>query len=124
MRVTSIDSQFDADLSDVSNIAKENDGIHYLLFVMDIFSRLLWVKPLKDKTAKSVLEGLKEVFKERKPIRLRVDKGSEFVNPWVKKYLKDNGVYLFVTQSVNKANYVEISSSEKLSCIIVAIFEA
>lgn len=107
VRVTSIDSQFDADISDVSNIAKENDGIRYLLFVMDIFSRFLWVKPLKDKTAKSVLEGLKEVFKERKPIRLRVDKGSEFVNRWVKKYLKDNDVYLFVTQSVNKANYVE-----------------
>lgn len=107
VRVTSIDSQFDADLSDVSNIAKENDGIRYLLFVIDIFSRFLWVKPLKNKTAKSVLAGLKEVFKKRKPIRLRVDKGSEFVNRWVRKYLEDIGVYLFVTQNVKKANYVE-----------------
>ena len=105
--MTSIDSQFDADLSDVNNIAKENDGIRYLLFVIDIFSRFLWVKPLKDKTAKSVLDALKEVFKMRKPVRLRVDKGSEFVNRWVKKYLKDNDIHLFVTQSSKKANYAE-----------------
>ena len=99
VRVTSIDSQFDADLSDVNNIAKDNDGIRYLLFVIDIFSRFLWVKPLKNKTAKSVLDALKEVLKKRKPVRMRVDKGSEFVNRWVKKYLKDNDIYLFVTQS-------------------------
>ena len=96
-----------ADLSDVNNIAKDNDGIRYLLFVIDIFSRFLWVKPLKNKTAKSVLEALKDVLKKRKPVRLRVDKGSEFVNRWVKKYLKDNDIYLFVTQSSKKANYAE-----------------
>ena len=107
VRVTSIDSQFDADLSDVNNIAKDNDGIRYLLFVIDIFSSFLWVKPLKNKTAKSVLEALKEVLKKRKLVRLRVDKGSEFVNRWVKKYLKDNDIYLFVTQSSKKANYAE-----------------
>ena len=107
VRVTSIDSQFDADLSDVDNIAKDNDGIRYLLFVIDIFSSCLWVKPLKNKTAKSVLEALKEVLNKRKPVRLRVDKGSEFVNRWVKKYLKDHDIYLFVTQSSKKANYAE-----------------
>ena len=84
VRVTAIDSQFDADLSYVGNLAKENDNIQYLLFIIDIFSRFLWVKPLKDKTAKSVLNALKEVFKERKPVRLRVDKGSKFVSKWVK----------------------------------------
>lgn len=107
VRVTSIDSQFDADLSYVGNIAKENDHIHYLLFVIDIFSRYLWVRPLKDKTAKSVLAALKEVFGERKPIRLRVDKGSEFVNRSVKQFMKDSDVYMFTTQNVPKANYVE-----------------
>lgn len=107
VRVTSIDSQFDADLSYVGNIAKENDHIHYLLFVIDIFSRYLWVRPLKDKTAKSVLAALKEVFGERKPIRLRVDKESEFVNRSVKQFMKDSDVYMFTTQNVPKANYVE-----------------
>ena len=49
VRVTSIDAQFDADLSYVGNLAKENEKVQYLLFATDIFSRDLWVKPLKDK---------------------------------------------------------------------------
>ena len=107
VRVTSIDSQFEADLSYVGNIAKENDNIHYLLFVLDVFSRFLWVRPLVDKTAKSVLAGFKTVFAERKPIRLRLDKGSEFINRSVKQFMKESNVYMFTTQNVPKANYLE-----------------
>ena len=74
---------------------------------MDIFSRYLWVKPLLDKTAKSVLKAIKEVFSERKPVKLRSDAGSEFNNKYMKKYLKDNDLYYFTTQNFPKANYVE-----------------
>ena len=55
--VSGIDDQFDVDLADVSNIAKENDGVKYLLFVIDIFSKYLWVEPLKNKRAKEVVKG-------------------------------------------------------------------
>ena len=107
VRVNSIDAQFEADLSYVCNLAKENDNIRYLLFVIDVFSRYLRIEPLKDKTAKSVLSGLKRIILKRKPVRLRVDKGSEFVNRWVKQYLKDQNIRLFTTQNPPKANYVE-----------------
>ena len=107
VRVTSVDAQFEADLSYVGNIAKDNDNIQYLLFVIDVFSRFLWVKPLKDKTAKSVLAAFKAVLSERKPVRLRVDKGSEFVNQSFKQYMKENNIYMFTTQNTPKANYVE-----------------
>ena len=107
VHVSSVDEQFDADLMSVGNLSKENDGIRFLLFVIDIFSRFLWVKPLKDKTAKSVLSAMKEVFKERKPIKLRSDKGGEFNNRWFKEYMKDKHVHYFVTQNAPKANYVE-----------------
>jgi hypothetical protein len=56
--VSGIDDQFDMDLADVSNISDENDGIKYLLFVIDIFSKYLWVEPLKNKTAKDVVKAL------------------------------------------------------------------
>ena len=107
VRVTSIDSQFEADLSYVGNIAKENDNIQCLLFILDVFSRFLWIEPLKDKKAKSVLNALKRVFAKRKPVRLRVDKGSEFIDRNVKRYMRDNEIYMFTTQNVPKANYVE-----------------
>ena len=102
MLVTSIDEQFDADLTSVENLKKYNDGVRFLLFVIDIFSRYLW-----DKTAKSVLNAIKAVFSERKCLKLRTDGGSEFKNRYVKKYLKDNGIYYFTAQNSPKANYVE-----------------
>lgn len=56
--VSDIEDQFDMDLADTSNISDENDGIKYLLFVIDIFSKYLWVEPLKNKTAKDVVKAL------------------------------------------------------------------
>ena len=55
--VSDIDDQFDG--ADTSNISDDNNGIKYLLFVIDIFSKYLWVKPLKNKTAKDVVKALK-----------------------------------------------------------------
>ncbi|MES9883136.1 MAG: DDE-type integrase/transposase/recombinase, partial [Sedimenticola sp.] len=107
VRVTSIDEQFDADLMSVQNIAKENDGVNYLLCAIDIFSRFLFVEPLKNKTAKSILTAVKKIFHKRKPRKLRTDKGSEFVNRDFKEYMRNQNVYFFTTQNQPKANYVE-----------------
>ncbi len=110
IRVTFIDEQFDADLMSVQNIAKENDGVNYLLCAIYIFSRYLFVEPLKNKTAKTILEAIKKIFLKRKPIKLRSDKGSEFVNRDLKKYMRDSDVYFFTTQNQPKANFVVCSN--------------
>ena len=52
----------------MGNLAKENDNINYLLFVIDVFSQFLWIEQLQDKTAKSVLNALKKVISKRKPV--------------------------------------------------------
>lgn len=57
--VSSIDEQFEADLASVENLKKYNNGVRFLLIVIDGFSRYLWVKPLFDKTAKSVMNAMK-----------------------------------------------------------------
>ena len=41
VRVSCIDEQFQADLAYVSNLSKENDGINYLFFVIDVLSKYL-----------------------------------------------------------------------------------
>ena len=41
--------------------------------------------PLKSKTGLEVASALERVFKERKPDKLWVDKGTEFYNSHVKK---------------------------------------
>ena len=50
--------QFQIDLIDLGNLIEENDGNRYLLTAIDIFTRFAFVEPLKNKTAKTFMEGL------------------------------------------------------------------
>lgn len=106
--VNTIDSMWDGDLADVSNISSHNDGYKFLLVLIDIFSRYLFIIPLRNKHHQNIIDGLKSVFHtERKPHTLRTDKGSEFKNRWVKTYLKKEGINVIYTQNETKANYAE-----------------
>lgn len=106
--VNTIDSMWDGDLADVSNISSHNDGYKFLLVLIDIFSRYLFIIPLRNKHHQNIIDGLKSVFQtERKPHTLRTDKGSEFKNRWVKTYLKKERINVIYTQNETKANYAE-----------------
>lgn len=107
--VSGIDNQWDADLADMSTLSKYNKGIKILLVVIDIFSRFLLVQPLKNKTAKAVVEGFKQIIqKGRKCKKLRTDKGSEFSNRLLKEYLKSENIYYFTTKNSDTfANFSE-----------------
>lgn len=39
-----IDDQWDINLMDMSKYSKENDGTAFVLIVIDIFSKFLWMK--------------------------------------------------------------------------------
>ena len=106
--VPSIDYQWDIDLMDTSNLKRYNKGITFLLVAIDILSRYLWVRPLKNKTAGEVAKALKYIFKKnRKPKIIRSDSGKEFTNSKVQKLLKDMGIKFFTSNNEVKANYVE-----------------
>ena len=106
--VDTIDSMWDGDLADVSNISSNNEGYKFLLVLIDIFSRYLFIVPLKNKQHQNITDGLNAIFKKgRKPHTLRTDKGSEFKNRWVKSFLKKEGVHTIYTQNETKANYAE-----------------
>ena len=59
VNVNGINDQFDMDLMDMTKYAKENDGVTFILVVIDIFSKFLWLRPLKDKKGSSVASALK-----------------------------------------------------------------
>ena len=83
--VFGINEIWGADLVDMQAFAKENDGVKYLLCVIDIFSKYAWVVPIKDKSGKSVAAAFETIFKGgRRPQKLWVDKGKEFYNKDVK----------------------------------------
>ena len=50
VNVNGIDEVWAADLIDMHSFSKDNKGIKYLLTVIDIFSKFVWIVPLKRKT--------------------------------------------------------------------------
>lgn len=85
--VSGIDNQWD--LADMSSLSKFNKSIKFLLVVIDIFSRFVWVQSSKNKNGKEVVKGFKQILhKGRKFKKLRTDKGSEFTNRLLQQYLK------------------------------------
>ena len=82
--------------------SKYNDGITFLLLVIDVFSKYGWVVPLKNKEGKTVAEAFKNIFKERKPGKLWTDKGREFYNKDVKELIE-----IYSTENEEKSSIVE-----------------
>ena len=52
-RVAGIDDQWQADLVDMRTYEKYNQGINYILTIIDIFSKHAWAVPLERKTVKT-----------------------------------------------------------------------
>ncbi len=84
--IKGIDDLFQADLVDMSAYASQNRGFHFLLTVIDTFSKYAWVVALKNKSGQSVMKAMSTVFKEgRIPRNLQTDDGTDFYNKDMKK---------------------------------------
>ena len=61
----------------MGSLTSVNRGVKYLFCVIDIFTKYAWVKPLKDKKARTVLHDLIEIVNEseREPNKLWIDQG-------------------------------------------------
>jgi len=105
--VGEMDEQWDADLMVMDKLAKYNRGYKYLAVFIDLFSRYLWIEPLKKKTPREMVEAMKKVFKKRKPKTLRTDQGKEYTGKVVQEYMKKEGVLHFIAYNVYHANYAE-----------------
>ena len=49
-RVAGVDDQWQADLVDMQALARDNQGMKYLLTCIDVFSKYAWVIPIRDKS--------------------------------------------------------------------------
>ena len=98
------DNIWGADLADMQLISKFNKGFRFLLCVIDIFSKYAWVVPLKDKKGITIINAFQKILKEsnRKPNKIWVDKGSEFYNSSVKKWLKDIDIEMYLLHNEGK----------------------
>ena len=60
--------------------SEDDNGIKYLLTVIDILSIFVWIIPLKRKTGQEVVNAFFRILKERRASKMWVDKGLEFYN--------------------------------------------
>ena len=93
------DNFFAADLAEMESLYSANKNVKYLLCVIDFFTKYAWVKPLKDKNTKTVLNALIEIVNEsnRKPNQLWVDQGREFYNKLMQEWLDNNDILVYST---------------------------
>lgn len=79
--VAGLDSCHHADLAIFHDLRRYNDGYSYCLIVVDVFSRYLWVEPMKGKDAPHTAECYVRLVErtQRLPSRLVTDQGRFFV---------------------------------------------
>ena len=82
--------------------SKDNNGIKYLLTVIDIFSKFVWIVPLKLKTGQEVADAFSRILKESRPSKTWVDSGREFYNKDVQKLVE-----LYSTENEEKSCVIE-----------------
>lgn len=108
--VSNKDDLWESDLVDMRSLNKYNNGINYILTVIDVFSKFAWAVPLKTKKGSCVARAFEKIFKisKRHPLLLRTDKGKEFTAQAVQTVLKTQGVKYNVTNNPDiKAAVVE-----------------
>lgn len=102
--------QIQADLIDIKDLARHNDGTKYLLLFIDLFSRRVWMEPLRDKTAATTRDAIKswlDSLGNRRCEILASDKGLEFNNRPVRALLAQYGVRQQFKSGTSKASYAE-----------------
>ena len=59
-----------------------------MLSVIDIYSKFVWIVPLKRKTEQEVANAFSSILKERRPSKTWVDRDREFYNKNVQKLVE------------------------------------
>ena len=103
------DNIWAADLAETGSFSSKNKNVKYLLCDIDVFTKYAWVKSLKDKTGKIILNTFIEIVNEsnRKSNKLWVDQGSEFYNKLVQEWLDNNCILVYSTHNEGKSLIAE-----------------
>ena len=108
--VYALREQVQADLIDVRELAAHNDGTKYLLLIIDLFSRRVWMYPLKNKSAIVTRDAIRTWLNSlgrRKCKIFASDYGTEFRNVYVRDLFREHNVVQQFKSGTSKASYAE-----------------
>ena len=105
----------------MQSLSKYNKGIKYLLCAIDMFSKYVWVVPIKDKKGTGIVNTFKKTISEgrRNPNKIWVDQGSEFYNNSLKDFLKINNIEMYSTYNKEKS----VAAERFIRTLKIKIFE-
>ena len=90
-------------------MARANNGYKYVLVFIDVFSKMCYVEPMKDKLAVTTLVAFENIFRKLPftPNHIITDVGTEFYNWHVQKLFKENGIVHYSLRGQHKASVAE-----------------
>ena len=85
----------------MKSLSSKNKNVRYLLCVIYVFTKCRWIKPLKDKKGKTVLNTFIEIVNKsnRKPNKLWIDQGREFYNKLMQERLDNSDILMYSTHN-------------------------
>ena len=93
------------DLAYVDKLAKENNGVKYLLVRQDLFDRTVNAKGMKTKDSQETVKAISSMITKRnRPKKIWVDKGTEFAGAF-KKFCTAEGIQVYSTMSETNAAF-------------------
>ena len=103
------DNIWGVDLADMQSLTRKNKGIKYLLCAIDLYTKYVFIIPLKDKKGISIVNAFNKIIKQsnRKPNKIWVDQGGEFYNSVFEKWLSDNDINMYSTYNEGKSVVAE-----------------
>ena len=95
------------DLAYVDKLAKENNGVKYILVRQDLFDRTLNAKGMKTKDSEQTVKAFSSMITKRnRPKKIWDDKGTEFSGAF-RKFCTAEGLQVYSTVSETKAAFAE-----------------
>ena len=94
-----IDEIWSIDLADFSDYkTSNNEGLRYIIVIIDNFSKYLWAIPLKNKYSQTITREFSNILTQskRSPIKLESDRGAEFYNSIFQNFLKSKNIHHIV----------------------------
>lgn len=86
----------------------ESNGYKFLSVFVDLFSRKIWVKPMKVKTAANVMSALKEVLDDGVEVQtLSTDQGKEYIAAESREFYDKHDIRYVLKTGFSKAYMAE-----------------
>ena len=105
--VNHINEIHSTDLVDMSQYSKINRGYKHILTNIDVFSKYAYAYPIKSEKMQDIKPCFEKYLKKNKQDYIWSDKEPAFFSKEMKKFLKDNNVKIYHTNSHLKAVVIE-----------------